>query len=76
MQIVHRCPHCQHDLPGWQPMNQQVMLGGWWPPIQREWQRCPVCDGSGQDPNPPPLTNTVNHPCRVCNGARMVERPR
>jgi DnaJ-class molecular chaperone len=42
---------------------------------QREWQRCPVCDGRGTDPFAG-LSNTSDPTCPHCSGARVVERPR
>lgn len=35
------------------------------------WQTCPVCHGSGVDPNCR-IANTAFPPCPTCNGKRII----
>lgn len=38
-----------------------------------EWQCCPVCNGSGQDPNCSMATGVTI--CTVCNGNKIIVKP-
>ena len=36
------------------------------------WQKCPVCGGSGEVPNPYPTTDIDGLPCSVCGGMKII----
>lgn len=60
------CPACGHS-----PCLGHVQ----WVSLQKFWQACPVCKGSGLDPFTGAST-TVTPQCRHCHGARVIETPR
>lgn len=74
-----RCPMCSTaggDFAGL-PYEQQPMTPGV-QPSQREWQCCPVCQGSGRLWDP---IMGMGHPgatmwCHLCAGTGTIERPR
>lgn len=37
------------------------------------WQKCPVCNGTGKDPNPGTF-NTAAPVCTVCNGEKIISQ--
>lgn len=72
MQVIHRCPHCNHDLPGWLPPlhavaswsdGEKTTWSGGWYYERREWQRCPVCEGRGLESLGGGISTA---PCRLC----------
>ena len=42
------------------------------------WQKCPICDGSGNDPwigeIPLSLSSYTKHPCPTCKGTRIISQ--
>lgn len=43
-----------------------------------EWQKCPICEGSGIDRFATASTsipNRISHPCHGCSGKGMITTP-
>jgi len=52
--------------------------------MRNEWQKCPVCDGTGLVSRPPWLagdvmewaaTSIAPYPCKACGGSGLLVRP-
>jgi hypothetical protein len=66
----------------WVPYSKEYKLNHWsWPPEggSMEWQRCPVCFGTGivydmQAGQPPPNSSvpTTQFTCSVCKGEKII----
>ncbi len=66
---TNHCPNCGYP-------HSPNYYGG----EPRQWQRCPLCDGSGvsRDASFMPssaIPTRISHPCHGCNGTGMVATP-
>jgi DnaJ-class molecular chaperone len=69
MSIIHKCPHCGRELPGWSPQPNQQYTGTWGDNHHRQWQLCPACNGAGVFWSHG-ATGPV--PCVVCHGQKWI----
>lgn len=72
MQVIPQCPHCQASLPGW---HQPVQYGTWQLTTTKQWQKCPVCEGTGGVWKSGGSSNTAKDPCPACKGACVLVSP-